>query len=197
MTPVLMAYSALFVRWSLVVRPQNLFLGACHVTNVIAQGNQLRRALEYKMNSGQEEEVNAIIQQASIGGAALTGAILVGPTVRSMLSKASLGPISTIAGADAGPFTVHFWAPMSKWMISGASFFDLHRPTEKISLSQYSALTLTGFFFSRYALLVKPVNYMLCSVNIALFSSSAWHLGRKINADYLHIGMEQPAVTSK
>ena len=44
---------------------------------------------------------------------------------------------------------------------------------------------MTGFFFSRYAMLVAPVNYMLCSVNIALFSSSAWHLGRKINADYI------------
>ena len=85
----------------------------------------------------------------------------------------------------AGPFTVHFWAPMSKWMISGASFLELDRPTEKISLAQYSALTATGFFFSRYALLVSPINYTLCSVNIALFGSSAWHLGRKIKADYL------------
>lgn len=87
--------------------------------------------------------------------------------------------------ADAGPFTVHFWAPMSKWLISGASFFELDRPTEKISLPQYSALTLTGFFFSRYALLVTPINYVLCSVNIALFVSSAWHLGRKVKADFM------------
>jgi hypothetical protein len=79
---------------------------------------------------------------------------------------------------------------MSKWMISGASFFDLNRPTEKISLPQYTALTLTGFFFSRYSLLVNPINYALCSVNIALFVSSAWHLGRKINADYLRINMD-------
>lgn len=49
----------------------------------------------------------------------------------------------------------------SKWMISGASFMELDRPTEKISLAQYSALTLTGFFFSRYALLVQPINYTL------------------------------------
>lgn len=54
-----------------------------------------------------------------------------------------------------------------------------------VSLTQYTALTLTGFFFSRYAMLVNPINYMLCSVNIALFSSSAWHLGRKIKADYI------------
>jgi mitochondrial pyruvate carrier 2 len=87
--------------------------------------------------------------------------------------------------AEAGPFTVHFWAPMSKWFISGASFMELHRPTDKISLPQYTALTLTGFFFSRYALLVQPINYTLCSVNIALFGSSAWHLGRKIKADFI------------
>lgn len=80
---------------------------------------------------------------------------------------------------------VHFWAPMSKWMISGASFFDLYRPTEQISLPQYTALTLTGFFFTPYSLLVVPINYTLCSVNIALFLSSGWHLGRKIHADYL------------
>ena len=36
---------------------------------------------------------------------------------------------------------------------------------------QYSALTATGFFFSRYAMLVSPINYMLCSVNVALFGS--------------------------
>ena len=53
---------------------------------------------------------------------------------------------------------------------------------------RYSALTATGFFFSRYALLVTPINLLLCSVNIALFTSSAYHLGRKVNADYLHIG---------
>lgn len=85
---------------------------------------------------------------------------------------------------------------MSKWLISGASFMDLHRPTDKISIAQYTALTLTGFFFSRYALLVKPINYVLCSVNIALFGSSAWHLGRKINADYIE-GPEDSSETKK
>merc|ERR1712137_104027 len=126
------------------------------------------------------------MQQAAIGGVALTGGVLAGPTVRSYLSNANLGIVSSIAAADAGPFTVHFWAPMSKWFISGASFMELDRPTDKISLAQYSALTATGFFFTRYALLVTPINYTLCSVNIALFVSSAWHLGRKIMADFVN-----------
>ncbi len=74
---------------------------------------------------------------------------------------------------------------MSKVFISGASMLDLNRPTDKISLPQYAALTATGFFFTRYALLVTPINYTLCAVNVALFLSSFWHFGRKIKADYV------------
>lgn len=117
MTPVLMVYSALFARWAWVVQPRNTFLAACHVTNVVAQSNQLRRALEYKMSNGQEAEVQAMGQKAAIGGVALLGGIAAGPGIRSMLTNANLGIVSTVAAADAGPFTVHFWAPMSKWMM--------------------------------------------------------------------------------
>lgn len=185
MTPVLIVYSSLFARWAYIVKPQNLLLCSCHVANVLAQSNQMRRGLEHKMAIGEEKQVNEMAQQAAVGGAILAGSVLAGPTLRSTLTNANLGIVSTIAAADAGPFTVHFWAPMSKWMISGASFFEYDRPTDKISLAQYSALTATGFFFSRYALLVTPINYMLCSVNLALFASSAWHLGRKVKADYI------------
>jgi hypothetical protein len=114
MTPVLIVYSALFARWAFVVKPQNLLLASCHITNVLAQSNQLRRALEYKINNGQEEEVMAMGQKAALGGAAIAGSVLAGPTIRAYLSNANLGIVSSIAAADAGPFTVHFWAPMSK-----------------------------------------------------------------------------------
>jgi hypothetical protein len=100
-----------------------------------------------------EEEVNDIVMKA--------GATRPCKRHCTAIVNANLGVVSTVAAADAGPFTVHFWAPMSKWLISGASFMELDRPTEKISLAQYSALTLTGFFFSRYALLVTPINYTL------------------------------------
>ena len=90
----------------------------------------------------------------AVGGLAL---IAVGPALQSAVVAAGLGPVSALAAAEAGPFTVHFWAPMSKWLISGASFMDLDRPTDKVSLPQYTALTLTGLFFSRYAMLVAPV----------------------------------------
>jgi len=185
MTCVLIVYSTLFCRWAYIVKPQNLLLASCHAANVVAQTNQLRRALEHKMATGQEADVYKMQKDATKYGAVGIAAILGGPYIRKALSDANLGIVSTVAAADAGPFTVHFWAPMSKWMISGASFLDLNRPTDKVSLPQYTALTMTGFFFSRYALLVTPINFTLCSVNIALFASSAWHLGRKIHADYI------------
>ena len=185
MTPVMIIYSSLFCRWAIVVKPQNLLLAACHGSNVVAQINQMRRAVEYKTSQGKDEEVQDILMKSGVGAAALGGMVVAGPTLQSALVAANLGPVSTFAGAAAGPFTVHFWAPMSKWLISGASMMELDRPVEKISLAQYTALTLTGAFFSRYALLVNPINYMLCSVNVALFSSSAWHLGRKVKADYV------------
>jgi hypothetical protein len=190
MTPVLIVYSSLFARWAWVVTPQNLLLCGCHVTNIGAQFNQLKRALEHKIAIGQEEEVKVMVQKAGMAGAFMGGSILAGPAMRAALTNANLGVVSTVAAADAGPFTVHFWAPMSKWLISGASFLDLYRPTDQTSLPQYTALTLTGLFFSRYALLVAPINYTLCSVNIALFGSSAWHLGRKVKADFID---EKPA----
>eukprot|EP00658_Telonema_sp_P-2_P013120 TRINITY_DN14978_c0_g1_i2.p1 TRINITY_DN14978_c0_g1~~TRINITY_DN14978_c0_g1_i2.p1 ORF type:complete len:349 (+),score=75.95 TRINITY_DN14978_c0_g1_i2:61-1107(+) len=185
MTGVMLVYSSLFARWAFVVTPQNLLLCACHVSNLVAQANQMRRAINHKLEQGKAECVAEIGRNAAVTAAVGAGCVVAGPTVQSWLVAASLGPVSAIAAAEAGPFTVHFWAPMSKWLISGASFLDLERPTDKISLAQYTALTLTGAFFSRYAMLVSPINYTLCSVNIALFGSSAWHLGRKINADFL------------
>lgn len=185
MTPVLMVYSGLFARWAWVVKPRNLSLMYCHIANVLAQTNQLRRALEFKISNGEEEQVKEMAQQVGILGGATVAAVLGGPSARTALTNANLGIVSSIAAADAGPFTVHFWAPMSKVFISGASFLDLNRPTDKISLPQYAALTATGFFFTRYALLVTPINYTLSSVNVALFLSSFWHFGRKIKADYI------------
>ena len=161
MTGVLLVYSSLFARWAFVVKPQNLLLAGCHVTNVAAQMNQLRRAVEYKKENGKDDEVDDIVKKAGATAAAGAACVIGGPMVQSAIVNANLGVVSSIAAAEAGPFTVHFWAPMSKWMISGASFLELDRPTEKISLAQYSALTLTGFFFSRYALLVSPINYTL------------------------------------
>ena len=160
--------------------------GACHFANVCAQLNQGRRAVEYKLENGNRQEVEDVAKQAGLVVATIGGSILVGPSLQRIIVQQNLGRVSSLAASDAGPFRVHFWAPMSKWMISGASLWEYDRPTDKISISQYSSLTLCGVIQSWYPLLVTPVNYMLCSVNLALFFSSAWHLGRKLKADYIH-----------
>ena len=185
MTPVMIVYSSLFARWAMVVSPANYALAACHATNVVAQSWQMYRAINHKLETGGEAEVQEFGIKAGVGAVATVGLVASAKKLQASIVSAKLGSLSAFAAAPAGPFTVHFWAPMSKWLISGASFLELDRPTDKISLTQYSALTATGFFFSRYALLVTPINYVLCSVNIALFGSSAWHLGRKVNADYI------------
>jgi hypothetical protein len=185
MTSVMLVYSSLFARWAWVVQPRNVALCACHVSNVAAQANQMRRAINFKLEKGEADEVQEVGTKAAVFAAGTAALIVGGPALQSAMMGAGAGPLSAMAAAPAGPFTVHFWAPMSKWLISGASFLDLNRPVENVSLMQYTALTATGFFFSRYAMLVTPINYLLCSVNIALFSSSAWHLGRKIKADYV------------
>ena len=103
--------------------------------------------------------------------------------VRTQALVAPYGP--AYLSSPAGPFTIHPWPPASKLLISGTSLMELDRPTEKISFSQYSALTFTGAIFSLYGLAVTPINYPLTAVNVLLFASSAWHLGRKVKADYL------------
>jgi len=187
MTCVQIGYSTLFARWAWVVQPRNLLLMSCHITNVFAQSNQLRRCIEYKLESepNAEAEIAELKEKGMMYGGAAVAAVVAGPLVRKVLTGTAIASALPYLVADAGPFTTHFWAPMSKWLISGASMMDLNRPTDKISLAQYSALTATGAVFSRYALAVTPVNYMLCSVNIALFGSSAYMLGRKVKADYM------------
>ena len=114
MTPVLMVYSGLFARWAWVVKPRNLSLMYCHVANVIAQTNQLRRALEFKINNGEEKQVKEMVQKVGIFGGITAGAVLAGPKARTALTNANLGIVSSVAAADAGPFTVHFWCVLQK-----------------------------------------------------------------------------------
>ena len=107
MTGVLLVYSALFSRWALVVKPQNLLLAGCHVTNVAAQSNQLRRAIEYKRGQGgKDDEINDVLMKAA--GVVAAGAVCVvgGPTLQSAIVGANLGPISALAAAEAGPLYV-------------------------------------------------------------------------------------------
>ena len=180
MTLAMLAYSLLFGRWAgWDVTPKNYILAGSHIFNVIAQSNQLRRALQYKLDNGAKKEVTDLGVKAAGAIATVAAFATAAPSLKAMM------PAGSYLASAGGPFTIHPWPPVTKVFLSMASLTDLHRPTDKISLPQYAALTLTAMIFSQYGLYVTPINIPLTLVNILLFCSSAWHLGRKIKADYL------------
>ena len=93
----------------------------------------------------------------------------------------------------AGPFTIHFWAPTTKWLISAANIADLHRPVEKMSFGQQAAVGTTGVIWSYYSLCITPVNYNLLVVNAVMACTSTWHLSRMANHYYLNPPPKEPA----
>ncbi|XP_049807258.1 uncharacterized protein LOC126249628 [Schistocerca nitens] len=80
----------------------------------------------------------------------------------------------------AGPKTIFFWSPFFKWGLVIAGLSDLQRPVETISISQSSALAVTGMIWSRYCLVIIPKNYSLCSVNVFVALTGLYSLSRAI-----------------
>jgi len=187
MSATQVVYSSLFMRFAWAIQPRNYILLSCHTANVTAQMNQLRRWGEYKLEKEPDtapEELRNLGMLGAGGIGALAAMMVVRKPVQGALTKVG-GPIAKIASAPAGPFYIHFWAPNFKWALSINNFLDYDRPTDKISVSMMSALTCTGAIFMRWSFVITPVNYSLFLVNVALFSSSGYHLCRKIKADYM------------
>lgn len=180
-------YSGLFVRFAWCVQPRNYILFTCHGANVGAQTNQLRRWAGHKMET---EPATAPAQLQNLGmlaggaGAVLGASLIARKPIMNACSNMG-GVFKSIADAPAGPFYIHFWAPNFKWALSINNLLDYDRPTDKISLSMTSALTLTGTIFMRWSFVITPVNYSLFLVNLVLSTSSGYHLCRKIKADYM------------
>lgn len=83
---------------------------------------------------------------------------------------------------EAGPFTVHFWAPSWKWMLSASNIADYKRPISQVSGYQQTALMATGLIWTRYGFVIKPVNYNLAAVNVLLAASGSYQVFRKLKA---------------
>mmetsp|Transcript_8458 Transcript_8458/g.8992 ORF Transcript_8458/g.8992 Transcript_8458/m.8992 type:complete len:246 (+) Transcript_8458:99-836(+) len=187
MTGVMIGYSSLFMRFAWRVDPRNYLLFACHTFNVAAQVNQLRRAFEYKLANvpNAAEELSILARNATICAVGLASVLVASKPLKSFFSKESIPSfVRNIVSHPAGPFTIFFWAPTSKWMLSGANLLNVDKPVETISLAQTTALTLTGVIWTRYSFVINPINYNLAIVNAALGLSSGYHLVRKIKADY-------------
>ncbi|KAK6017192.1 hypothetical protein OSTOST_17320, partial [Ostertagia ostertagi] len=71
----------------------------------------------------------------------------------------------------AGPKTVFFWAPTIKWALVAAGLADLPSPCTQ-------AITLSGAIWTRYCLVITPINYYLSSVNFFVMCSGLIQLCR-------------------
>ncbi|KAJ0172138.1 hypothetical protein K1T71_012111 [Dendrolimus kikuchii] len=69
---------------------------------------------------------------------------------------------------EAGPKTVFFWAPAFKWALVLTSIDEFRRPLDKVSTTQAATLSATGFIWTRYCLVIKPINYALSLCNFSL-----------------------------
>jgi len=187
MSATQVCYSALFMRFAWQIQPRNYILLTCHMANVGAQSNQIRRWGENQLAVDPEKapaKLQNLGMMAGGAGAALAATLIARKPIMAAFMGAG-GPMTAIASAPAGPFYIHFWAPNFKWALSFNNIVDYQRPTDQISLSMTSALTLTGAIFMRWSFVITPKNYSLFFVNMALFSSSGFHLSRKIKADYI------------
>ncbi|XP_017884241.1 mitochondrial pyruvate carrier 2-like [Ceratina calcarata] len=80
----------------------------------------------------------------------------------------------------AGPQTIFFWAPAFKWGLVMAGLGDLQRPASQISISQSTALGITGVIWTRYSLAITPKNWSLFSVNLFVAITSLYQVSRGI-----------------
>jgi hypothetical protein len=187
MTGVMIGYSSLFMRFAWMVQPRNYLLFACHTFNVGAQLNQLRRAVEYKLehSASAAQDLSKMAMTAAVGGATLAAAIFTSNKAHAIMSAPTVPSfIRNFSSHPAGPFTIFFWAPTSKWLLSGANLLNIDKPTDTISLAQTAALTATGVIWTRYSFVISPINVNLAIVNLALGLSSGYQLVRKVKADY-------------
>ncbi|EDW64344.1 mitochondrial pyruvate carrier 2 [Drosophila virilis] len=87
--------------------------------------------------------------------------------------------------APAGPKTVFFWGPFGKWLLVLAGIGDiLERPPQNVSLNQSSVLAATGLVWSRYSVVIIPKNYSLLSVNLVVFLTQAYLIGKHLKWRY-------------
>ncbi|XP_011567730.1 mitochondrial pyruvate carrier 2 isoform X2 [Plutella xylostella] len=79
---------------------------------------------------------------------------------------------------EAGPKTVFFWAPAFKWALVAASLDDYRRPLDKVSTTQSATLAATGLIWTRYCLVIRPINYSLSLCNFMLGAANAYQCFR-------------------
>mmetsp|Transcript_36246 Transcript_36246/g.41792 ORF Transcript_36246/g.41792 Transcript_36246/m.41792 type:complete len:137 (-) Transcript_36246:39-449(-) len=100
--------------------------------------------------------------------------------VRAFLFKFPLSErMKRFIDHPAGPLTIFFWCPLAKWMITLANVKDFKRPAENVSMNQQAVIFATGAIWSRYCVVITPVNYSLMTVNMAMAGSALYQIYRR------------------
>jgi hypothetical protein len=191
---VLVVYSSLMARWAYVIQPlPNIILSACHMTNAGLQLIQLVRVIRYKLKHQLSRKLAILERNIASTVAMLAASLALGPRLQTRWRNSSYTTLKQVATSEGGPFTIHFWAPVSQCVmflgsalqeqITRQAHQDNDDPSD-INLFQSTTLLLSGICMARYSLLVKPVNKLLCAVNVGVICQSSLQLARKFHADY-------------
>ncbi|KAJ9458474.1 Mitochondrial pyruvate carrier 4 [Diplonema papillatum] len=183
MTLCMCMYSGLFMRFAWRVGPRNYLLFTCHAFNEVAQLTQFYRLKKYQKEVGEPGLLTTQdYTKGGVAAVAAAGCVAVSPRIRHAFSQMQASYFRDMVIHPAGPLTIFFWAPTTKWLLSTSNIMDWNRPVDKISTSQQLALAATGLIWSRYSMVINPVNYNLLVVNFVLATTALWHISRKIIA---------------
>ncbi|ORX93987.1 UPF0041-domain-containing protein [Basidiobolus meristosporus CBS 931.73] len=81
--------------------------------------------------------------------------------------------------------STHFWGPVANWGIPLAALADINKDPEMISGKMTTALCLYSALFMRFALVVKPVNYLLFACHFTNEGAQLTQAFRFVNHHYL------------
>ncbi|XP_022909561.1 uncharacterized protein [Onthophagus taurus] len=101
--------------------------------------------------------------------------------ISSQIDKLVPASLQPMWNHPAGPKTVFFWAPTFKWGLVFAGLADIiSRKPADISIPQTISLAATGLIWSRYSLVINPVNYNLFAVNVFVAITQITQMARAI-----------------
>ena len=75
-------------------------------------------------------------------------------------------PLIRFIRSPVGPLTTHFWGPVFNYLFVVQGLVEKDRPAYKISRNMQMTLTFYSCIFMRFALKVKPRNYLLFSCHL-------------------------------
>jgi len=108
------------------------------------------------------------------------------PKIESAILKSSLpAVVKQYVCHPAGPLTVFFWAGMAKWGLALSNLNELRKPVEMIATKQQCVAIASGLVWTRYSMVITPVNYSLAGANFFLACTGFYQLYRKWQAGQL------------